>query len=872
KAENTNVEVANLELVSIEQNTGDHAPVQELENTDEANRHFTSSPHLISDSGVSPEYEQSNGGLGIWNVGGEVVLIGQCWSNKNEPFSNKNNINEMNKYLESTYGKEYVVYSFIPVSGGKRLNRCQVYEMDCFSISKVLEIVKTAKCWTDLHDNGKIIVEACNDKGPLIMLVLCAILAYTKTMPSAEVAFKNLSRNSNFPLPASEVVLRYTKYFDQLFNIRPDWKPQKLLLNQVILTVFTNRLLKEDQKPEWVIKDGGGIREITENYYRDGNFIVFSMMNMVLQGDVELCLCSSDGKSRQTLFSLSINTFFYKAGLYRFRFSEIELSTAILSRLEDFSDDNLLIDVIFTDSREVERSSLYILEQNHIHDLKTLKDHIPGEVPKEKYKLFASNNFNEIIGCFCTLMDYTLEEGFELVTRLESFGYKNLIYQANPIQVPLMENGVKSMSENDDKACAPTIFTEEENQLPLVLSRDGCFSIVPLEIITDVAIQKAVNTPVGLKTRFRKRTSVDKLEPPALVAVHPLHWSPLTDIEETIFYDIKELEADIDHTRFEELFCEALALREKSKIKEASLAGSNVVNDQRRLFLVSLSIRHLEMRGITSASLAEMIHNRPETLALQELLNIERIIPLESELAMMKSADTAFLCDVERTMLSYCQINDLGKKVKLLIFERKFCEEMALNKQNISDVFSVLNKILDSKELRMVLKVILNIGNAINYRYSVRRRLASGYRLETINMLSSYSGKRGTTLFDFMKDSLEKYGIDLGCMVKDLRLVHSVKDIELTSIREKVNKQIICYNEQLVEYELLDNEDRCRYKHIIGCACKILMEISQLYKECSIYSSVVKRKFGENDLKPIKEIFETISGFLKRIENNSQQD
>lgn len=813
----------------------------------------------LGTASVPAEGRHTAGGeISVWDVSEDVKMIGQCWNNETEPFSKRNNLAQVEEHLEKSYRDRYMVYLFGDEKRTDVFKRSQRYDLGRFSMETCLELVQSAKCWFDICPGGKIIVEMQKGKEPVILFVICCLLSYLREAVSAEVAYHNLLKDGTLPLLWTETAFRYVRYFDLLFGFRASKKFPVILLNQVIITTIPPGLAQESCSPVLVIREKNSETRMEENYYKDDNFIIFSGIDKMVSGDAEIVLLSKQEKSEHRVFGLPINTYFYQEGLYRFTGYEVEDSRRSTDRARSLGD-GFFLDLIFTESGNREREYPFALEPNAVHGLKIISDHMQGGFPKERLNAFLDNNFNRILAKFCAQMDLTVDEGTELVKRLERLGCYNLVYRATPVQVTQVEEPGENAQRGVDlqKPYVELAYTIDYGS-------KGCAEAKDIELIQDTVIKKANMARSGLRSFVKKRGAAVQEEPPALVAVKPLHWIPLTDTEETIFNEMKDVDAEIDFERLENAFCEPL----KSEIKKATSSKQNGhISDSRRLFLASLSIKHLERKNIVPATLPQIIADRPEFLTVQDLLNLERAFPTGDELDAMGQGGEDRLCAVERTMFEFSKIKDVQKVVQILIFERRFCEEIGTYQQVLSDLLLAFNKILDSNGLKTILKTVLNIGNAINYKYSLRRKKADGYKLESLYIFNTYVGKHNTTLFSFLMDTLKKNNVAMETLFAELRLVHKVKNEEMARVKQKVNDLILLYRERLAIFETLDQEEKARYQRVLGYACKTLIEISQKYKECNIHSSIIKRKFGEDEKNPVNGIFTVLSDFLEKLES-----
>lgn len=808
------------------------------------------------------EKPSANPGISIWDITGNIKVIGQCWDNKTEPFSGKNNIAEVCDLLDERYGSKYIVYSF--TKNAMRFKRAQFYRDASFSLADCLEIARTSACWLSVIPDGKIIIELQRAREDAILFFLSAMLAFGKMHRSAECAFGSIMKMQQqpFSFASAETALRYVKYFDLLLSGAVGRKCPKLSLRQVILTAAARDMARRDQRPVLRIKSEEAEEPTTDNCYVDENFIIFNAIDKPVKGDVSLILYLEKNNVLQQTFRLMINSHFYQQGLYRFTACELECSAESGSALgKDF-----FLDLVFTDSSDQMHACPFITEQNFVHDISTLSNRMPVEFSNDKLQVFIGSSYNRILAKFCAQMDFSVDEAAAFVNSLEAMGYRNLIFCAKPVNIPQLQNALYEASRPEivlrrpfveAAACISTAHDEE----------DGCVEINDIPLITERATETADVGPAkrlgkgGLRSFFNKKTA-EPVAMPEVVATQPLHWVPLAETKETIFEDIKDIDAGIDFKKFEDTFCEPLKAVTGSKAPSAPLSA---LGDCKRLFLASLSIKHLELRGITPQTLSHAVDVGSGLLSTEDLHNIERSLLTAEERCVLERVPVAQLSPTEKTMLEFSLDERMPRIVQILIFERNFSEEIPFHEQALDGLLLAFNRMLDSNGLRIILKTVLDIGNAINYRYAIRRKKADGYRLESLYAFGAYAGKKRAGLFCFLAETLKKNGVDVESLMADLDPIHRMKNEDMAKIREKLNGIIAQYKAQQEVFAAMPSESQGKYRHILGQACQALTQASRRYTECSFYASLIRRKFGEEEKKPVAEILAALSDFLEKL-------
>ncbi|KAI4291272.1 hypothetical protein PAPHI01_0546 [Pancytospora philotis] len=764
----------------------------------------------------------------------------------------------LQEYLDSRYGRKWMAYTLCADDRKRTLGRLQVYGMEGFDVETPLMIARTAKYWLEICGGGAIVIEVSPSTASYVLVTLCALLRFTGRAMSVELAYHSLLRAKNLPFGANGTTLRYIKYFEHLLSSGLGDRPPRIALNQVIITVPTRALLGERGAPALRIAGTGSSVTITKNCYYDENFIIFSFISSKTTNDIVLELACQGGDTKRPVMRLALNTSFYQAGLYRFTSSEIELCDAGLREAHH----GIFFDVIYAESNSGERPGAYSTGPNATLDISTMAGHLCCQADPAVRKRLAECGFGEALTEFFARLRYTPEESREMMGRLEALGYRNIACERPPVAVPRIEEVSDARPE--------VVIQPSEEEAPepaLCMDPAGAGSAsepVDLAFVQDAAVKKTSCATVGLSPFAKKsKAQEQKLAAPTVVAIKPLHWAPLTNTEETIFKEIEKMSVDLDLARFEELFCEKS--REAAEEGVCSVRPSRM-KDLKKLFIVSLSLRHLELKHITPESLPGIIAETPRNLTLQDLQNIERVLMTSEDREALEMADPASLSDTEQKVLQTARIKHIEQTVRLLVFERRFCEEIALHRASLLQFVRLANALLDSTGLRKIMSVVLHVGNAINFEYSTRRKRAAGFKLETLDMLGSYCGKGGVTLFDYVVDTAQKNRVEAEQLLAQGDVIARAKNTNLASIREGLNEQIALYKEQLAGFSVFDGEEQARFRYILGCACKQLAEASQLYKECTIYASILKKKFGELETRPVEDLLDMLHRFIVRLE------
>jgi hypothetical protein len=356
---------------------------------------------------------------------------------------------------------------------------------------------------------------------------------------------------------------------------------------------------------------------------------------------------------------------------------------------------------------------------------------------------------------------------------------------------------------------------------------------------------------------------------PEFVVKRPFHWATIARTDENIFEELEKFSIGIDFSKFEEWFCEPYKAEEsgqKPVKKEKTL-----LKDERRLFLVSIALKTLEKKKIDITNLEDVIYNDSFNSEYEDLLNIDKILPTDEDTSKFTGCDISELNPIEKFMCSFREKTDLKKILKILIYERKFIDESVNVEITLNDIKEAFIKISESNNLRIILKTILDLGNAINCKYlrGITKRKARGFKLSSLSMLHAYRGNRGAgTLLTFLLLTLLRDRPETFKIFEELRKVHKIKDEDMNELRARINKMITEYKDCIECMKLIQGDHGvCKQlRKFLAYAYVNLNQMGRKYREDFVYSGMLKAKLGENEKCPIKTVLNDLSDFLVNLE------
>lgn len=839
-------------------NTSESANIADLASNEEE----TCSQHVIDEhksptnTTAAKKGKQNKPVVKCWNITDNIIVIDKKELRKKSTL----------KSLGQSHGRKYLIYTFGESQDPSMEGNCQYYPGLTFSVPLFIEIAHTSKTWLTVYEDGLVIIELDSQIREAVLTLLCVIAAYHRVYSSAEHSYFWIRKLLPDMLSASETVLRYCRYFDQVTDSSCRNKCARLLLNQIIITAAPNSLFYGSVPIRLRLVNGTQEHVVCENCYHDSNFIIFSNIDICITGDTEIGLETERDGRTVNIFTICLNSYFYRHGLYRFSLAEAHSGGG---RRELFisGPEDLILDIIFIEDTERTERCLLSTQQNMIQDLKRLSDRAArgaddSTAKKSAVREYLLSGCDGILAEFFVSMGISIQESKGIIQKLESAGIRQVMHHSSPVRLQKPDEVV----ERSKQIASPISARPFLDQLPRSTPRPvySVHGVEDVPLITEVQINKpSVSRGGGLRTLIKKKEELLDQEVHPTMRADPLHWSVISDIKDTIFSDIREIPVEVDLAQLEAQFCEAVTA---CRTPRGARREQKTVLDCRRVFLASLALKHLEMRNLQIANIQSTLKQNSDTLLLEDLINLDRCLPTEEEHRILEEAEYSTLSSVERSMLVLAQNAGIRALLSLMIFERKFNEEAPLILGTLEKVLEALERILSSNELKSILKIILLIGNAINCRYSpIKRRKAEGYRLDSLKMVCSYIGRGKQDMTRFIRKCMQDNGIQASKLFDDMSLIYDIQGEELPRIKQKLNEFIAQYQEFCKSSQGWKMDFRQQHAGFLGHVCKTLIDGSQMYRECNIQGSLLNRKFGEPPTKQFNDTVSILAEFITRL-------
>ncbi|EQB60810.1 formin-like protein [Vairimorpha apis BRL 01] len=241
------------------------------------------------------------------------------------------------------------------------------------------------------------------------------------------------------------------------------------------------------------------------------------------------------------------------------------------------------------------------------------------------------------------------------------------------------------------------------------------------------------------------------------------------------------------------------------------------------------------------------------------------MFPTYEEAYMLATSEFDKLSYEEKTMLKFSKLTEVNKLVKILIFERKFFDEIFLLEELLDKFRYTFEKLINSEEIKILLKMLLDLGNMINSDFLGRTKKLSGFKLSSINLFFDYKGQNDYNLFKYLMECIDDKNM-IENLIKDFKYLDFVRKEHLSKIKDKINFFIIQYSENLEIFYSLEY-DKETFKNFLVFVSDKLDDIKIKYEECVIQANKIKIMFDENDKKNVIEILDNIGTLISKVIN-----
>ncbi|EPR79145.1 Formin-like protein [Spraguea lophii 42_110] len=747
--------------------------------------------------------------LDLITISQNIIISGVIWKNRTEKLSKRNNYIEIKNYLDENYKNTYLLYRFNATSlnenFGKKMQNFPELE---YNFINIMDFCRSVKQWFDLNKDNIIIVEQKYNNNLFSFYILC-MMKYSNVIGKIEDGIAILKRKG-FNCNVSNNLIAY---FNSVLTKKDSFQ---LYIHQIIVTTLPKTISGSNTElSKFEILENNNIIHTSKADMMNEDYIIVNFNNITVKGDCKVKFYYDNS----LIFVLYFNSFVFGHDLFRFIVDDLVFpSENVVSK--NF-DNDFSVDIVFHENKNIKVKSNY---EEHCAVFIFLKYFIV-DVEQTFLHSLVSEGYNKYYAKLALLVTENFEEAKKLLTKID---------KPQVTYVPEKEFELSNVSILDERPYCNIDFAEDLSEI---------------EPITDFVI------PTTQKTKKRilpPKPNKINLEKKNIVAKKPFYWTIVTKTPESIFSEMDNINILIDYNQFEEWFCESLKNSTNiKKIKKPLLT--------KKMFLTSLAVKTLEKKKFDFNKTSTILNCQLEDIKL-----LLTIIPQKNEIDEILKISECKRSNIENAVLSVYKNETL---IKILLFEREFFSEYQYLSDNLQSLINVLKIIIDDYNLRIILKAVLELGNTINFKYSNFRKNANAYKLSSLLNTKEYKGNRsGQNLLSFLVLTL-KHNYNISPIFKNLKELKKIKTLELHALKDRMNQFIFYYKDSL---QLLENIPLGKEKETIISFLKYFKKVTKdytkQYKEYVLFSSLVKRKFGEDEKCNIMEIISILYDFLEVLE------
>eukprot|EP00730_Choanoeca_flexa_P005748 TRINITY_DN12012_c0_g1_i3.p1 TRINITY_DN12012_c0_g1~~TRINITY_DN12012_c0_g1_i3.p1 ORF type:complete len:1108 (+),score=225.98 TRINITY_DN12012_c0_g1_i3:402-3326(+) len=289
-----------------------------------------------------------------------------------------------------------------------------------------------------------------------------------------------------------------------------------------------------------------------------------------------------------------------------------------------------------------------------------------------------------------------------------------------------------------------------------------------------------------------------------------LHWRPLPahKLSSTIWNEttqVSDSTAAVDIEEFEALFCQTVEEHEAEKKRKAATVrqrrqrqeqlDSASLLDATRSRNVSIALRRFTKIFPKLDQLVDSLLCFDSEWTVDELQMLHRSLPKPDEVAKIKShkGDFAALGPPERFFKLIIDTKiDFKVLVDAFILKLDFDDRSESIERQLRQLEQAANALRSSDNLKLVLKLALDLGNMTNYSYSLpsrRSSIARGISTESLIKLKDIkAGKdKKTSLLTFLARTVKKQRPEAEGLLTELACLEAARHVDIRIVKDDMN-------------------------------------------------------------------------------------
>ncbi|KAI5148663.1 hypothetical protein ENBRE01_0455, partial [Enteropsectra breve] len=724
-----------------------------------------------------------------------------------------------------------LVFAQKPLETG--LKHIQQYSSTAPDMKTACDVSRACSFWLDAVPNGKIVFVLHDlHKEGFLFYVAVALLA-SRIFPSKESALSEIWKimPPEESVGFSNLLGRYLSYYEQSSLRRHGQTLPALVLNQLILSFDDSFPDSEDQGFFLKIETRSAPPFILKETYKDQYFAFFNNVDFSVEDELTVTFSTS---TNRPFFKISMNAEFYQQGIFRFHCKESEVCAAE-HPFSFFTVDMVLMEHSST------RMLNHTLEPSPYKDIDIIVENAKKKMNPLLKEHFIKMGYDDKLAEFLAIMEIDDCEAPQIQKYCESF-----------------ELGAQNMHfENNDKAAS---FEES------LAANDENYEMLLIEEIQDEIPENKIKTNIKRGFKYQSKTVLNKSQV-KLHSGHGMHIDAISEPEGTVFSDIKVSELVVDKKLFEEWLVEGVSSQTK---KCDAAAKMHHTVPEKRLFIASLALKHLEKLYGSVEGVCSIIENTPEALSHEDLKRISQCILTESEHIALVGNGTPDMQEVEVKMVQISAINEISKTLALFTFVKTVDEEFSDILKFLEKFKELQDKIVLSAGLSQIFCLMAAMVNVVQNHADAEKPQSGGFKIGSLEQILQYRRPSGKTFLDMLDEMIKINRIDAVFVIDSLLSeLLPFKDVNMEEVRIQINKHIHFYKALISDNEYFQNTTRQQYKRYLGNSCKMLGSLADAYRQSRQSTIKLLNKFGETEYKQLNTIFKNLIVLLKMLKGKN---
>ncbi|XDV42925.1 hypothetical protein PO909_011502 [Leuciscus waleckii] len=361
------------------------------------------------------------------------------------------------------------------------------------------------------------------------------------------------------------------------------------------------------------------------------------------------------------------------------------------------------------------------------------------------------------------------------VAPLENFDVKNVV------RMLVNENEVKQWKEQAEK------MRKEHNELQQKLEKK--------ERECDAKAQEKdemMQTLNKMKEKLEKESSEHKLVKQQVADLSArLHEMSNNKLEGTLWLELDEIRVykQLDLVDIEKTF--SAYQRQQKETEDDTVTSKKVrelsVIDGRRaqncnILLTKLKLSNEEIKR------AILTMDEQEDLPKDMLEQLLKFVPEKSDVDLLEEHkhELERMAKADRFLYEMSRINHYQQRLQSLYFKKKFTERIAEIKPKVEALNKASKEVLQSRNLRQLLEVVLAFGNYMN---KGQRGNAYGFKVSSLNKIADTKSSidKNISLLHYLITILEQKYPKVSLIHEDLHSVPEAAKVHMTELEKDIN-------------------------------------------------------------------------------------